>query len=288
MKQTEYSEHLAGMSDGAFLYARSYGRREDDDTAIVMIPGFCCTAASFDKNAPVLSKNQEVIVYDPRGQGFSSKGLQGHTVPRNALDLKELIEYFGKKRVLVVAWSMAGQFIMDYVRQFGTEYLTGIVLADCPLHALGSEPWNAHGLRNGNMAHFTDHLKRSYNEWEDYCRGFARKIWGGIDDSRIEWATGEFMKTPPWIAFAIYSDMVYRNGFPYLKEAKVPMLFTGADSKVTENGVSLAGKWYPESRGDELISRVCTFEKGGHVFFDVEAEKFNREVETFAEEVFGR
>ena len=43
-----------------------------------------------------------------------------------------------------------------------------------------------------NMEHFLDHLARSYNEWEDYCRGFAEKIWGGIDDSRIEWAAAEF------------------------------------------------------------------------------------------------
>ena len=279
-----FTRHFVEMSDEAFLYVQYYRSESPEASpsdAFVMIPGFCCTSASFDKNAPVLAETADVIVYDPRGQGSSSKGLQGHTVSRNAQDLKEILAYFGKTRAVVIAWSMAGQFIMDYVRQFGCEDLAGIVLADCPLHALGNEEWNAHGLRDGNMGHFLAHLGRSYNEWEDYCRGFARKIWEGIDDSRIEWATGEFLKTPPWIAFAIYSDMVYRNGFPYLAKAEVPMLFTGADSKVTENERALAGSWYPESRPAPLISESCLFEHGGHVFFDVESEKFNRAVAEF-------
>ena len=182
-------EQLVEMSDGAYLYAQMWKSEKadaDPEEAFVMIPGFCCTTGFFDKNSPVLAKTADVTVYDPRGQGKSSKGLQGHTVSRNALDLREIIGHFGKTRVIVIAWSMAGQFIMDYVRQFGCEDLAGIVLADCPLHALGSEEWNAHGLHGNNMEHFLDHLARSYNEWEDYCRGFAAKIWGGIDDSRAE------------------------------------------------------------------------------------------------------
>ena len=285
MSTAEREEQLVEMSDEAFLYTQIYRSEKADaasDDAIVMIPGFCCTTAFFDKNAPVLADVADVIVYDPRGQGSSSKGLHGHTVSRNAQDLKEILAHFGKTRVIVIAWSMAGQFVMDYVRQYGNENLAGIVLADCPLHALGSEEWNMHGLRENNMGHFLSHLARSYNEWEDYCRGFAKKIWGGIEDDRIEWATGEFMKTPPWIAFAIYSDMVYRNGYPYLSKAEVPMLFTGADSKVTENGRALSDKWYPQGRPAPLRSETCLFEHGGHVFFDVEFEKFNTAVMKFA------
>lgn len=274
-KETDFIE----MSDGAFICAEHYPN--PGKPVIMLIPGFCCTIRSFDRNAPELAKDFEVIVYDPRGQGRSSKGLFGHTVSRNAQDIREVARFYGADKVSVVAWSMAGQFIMDYVRQYGTEGLASVTLADCPLHALGSDEWNAHGLRDGNMPHFLDHLGRSYNHWAEYCEGFARKIWGGIDDSRIEQATEEFTQTPPWIAFAIYSDMVYRNGYPYLSKTDVPMLFTGADSKVTENGIDLASKWYPSARPAELVSEICTFDNGGHVFFDVEHEKFNSVLKDF-------
>ena len=293
---------MVEMSDGAYLYTEYRHRagwdnktgieaeeREERQT-VIFIPGFCCTTAFFDQNAPVIADLYDVLVYDPRGQGRSSKGLQGHTVERNARDLKELIDAFAVRKAAVVAWSMAGQFIMDYVRQFGTQHLSCITLADCPLHAMGDEPWNAHGLHGFNMDHFNAHLQRSYNEWEEYCAGFAGKIWGGIDDTKIPWATEQFIQTPPWIAFAVYSDMVWKNGYPYLAKADVPMLFMGADSKVTENGKDLASKWYPQGRGispdtgtGHPEDRCVTFDRGGHVFFMTEAEKFNRELTAFLE-----
>ena len=267
------------MSDGAYLYSEflpAENHRNGEADAVVFIPGFCCTTRFFEKNIYAVSKEYDVIVYDPRGQGNSSKGLQGHTVERNARDIYELLQYYKKEKAVIVAWSMAGQFITDYFRQFGTEKLSAVVTADCPLHALGSEEWNAHGLRDFNMDHFNAHLKQSYNDWEKYCLGFAQKIWGGIDDTMISFSADEFSKTPPWIAFAIYSDMVFCNGYPYLASADIPMLFTGADSKVTENGKELASRWYPQSRAKTAVSDYCTFESGGHVFFYQNAEKFNK------------
>ncbi|MBQ6321873.1 MAG: alpha/beta hydrolase [Lachnospiraceae bacterium] len=278
---------MVEMSDGAYLYTELWGEEKQEGITLVCIPGFCCTTSFFENNVPRLSKTHPVLVYDPRGQGNSSKGLQGHTVARNAADLKELLEHFKIKQAVVIAWSMAGQFIMEYVHAYGEENLAGIVLADCPLHAMGEEPWNAHGLKGSNMDHFNAHLCRSYNHWEEYCRDFAVKIWGGIDEGRIDWAAAEFTKTPPWIAFAIYSDMVYRNSYPYLEQTTVPMLFTGANSRVTENGIELARKWYPGARKAGLVTKVCTFDKGGHVFFHQESEKFNAAVLSFVKNLKG-
>ena len=260
------------MSDGAYLYVE---HAAGPGTPVVFMPGFCCTTGFFERNIEALASEHDVYAYDPRGQGNSSKGLQGHTVARNAIDVKELIEALGLEQVCLVAWSMAGQFAMDYVRQFGVRHLSSIVMADCPLHALGDEPWNAHGLRGFNMDHFNEHLQRGYNDWEGYCRGFAHKIWDDVDPGRVEWATREFLKTPPWIAFAIYADMVFRNGYTYLDQAEIPMLFTGADSRVTENGVDLATHWYPDARPAPLASHSHAFETGGHVFFYAEHELFN-------------
>lgn len=273
---------MVEMSDGAYLY---YERIQGPGSPVVLIPGFCCTTAFFERNVEALGERHDVVVYDPRGQGNSSKGLQGHTVARNAQDLRELMTSLDLGSATVVAWSMAGQFVMDYVRQFGTDGLNAIVLADCPLHALGDEPWNAHGLGSFNMDLFNEHLGRSYRDWEGYCEGFAHKIWDDVDASRVPWATREFLKTPPWIAFAIYSDMVYCNGFPYLAQADVPMLFTGADSRVTTNGISLATRWYPEARPKESVTRTCAFDRGGHVFFHADADRFNTVVLDFLDEL---
>lgn len=273
--------YLVEMSDGAYLHVERYA---GPGSPVVFIPGFCCTTAFFERNVSVVAREHEVFAYDPRGQGRSSKGLQGHTVARNARDLHELIEWFGLHQVCLVAWSMAGQFAMDYVRQFKTERLGSLVLADCPLHALGDEPWNAHGLRGFDVDRLNEHLVRGYGDWEGYCRGFAQMIWDDVDPGRVEWATREFLKTPPWIAFAAYADMVFQNGYPYLAQADVPMLFCGADSRVTSNGKDLARRWYPQSRPEGLVSRTCTFDQGGHVFFHAECDKFNEALLSFLRE----
>lgn len=288
MKKTK---EFIEMKDCAYLYSEHFCPdtekpvSDPERISVVMIPGFCCTTDFFRNNVGIIAQSYETVVYDPRGQGNSSKGLHGHTVAQNAADLRQILLHYDIRHAVIIAWSMAGQFIMDYIRQFGTERLKAVVLADCPLHALGDEPWNAHGLREWNMDHFNAHLCRSYNDWEGYCRDFAVKIWGDVDPSLIDWAASEFVKTPPWIAFAIYSDMVYRNGFPYLAQAEIPMLFTGADSKVTSNGIDLASKWYPQSRKPDLVTRICTFKRGGHVFFYTESEKFNSELLNFIKDI---
>ena len=82
--------------------------------------------------------------------------------------------------------------------------------------------------------------------------------------TRRVWILSAFMT---WIAFAVYSDMVWKNGYPYL-----------------------ASKWYLQGRGISPDTgtgrpgdRCVTFARGGHVFFMAEAEKFNRELTSFLE-----
>jgi len=266
-------------SDGAYIYFEEYGDKEK--TSIVLIPGFCCSTFFFKKDIDLLKDDFHVVTYDPRGQGKSSKGLFGHTVERNATDLRELLVLLEINNACIVAWSMAGQFIMKYYDMYENERIGSIVLADCPLGAMYKTDWNAHGLSKKGMDLFNAHLKESYAEYEAYCEGFAKKIWGGIDDSMISVSTSEFLNTPPWIAFAIYSDMVFTNCFDTLSKVEIPMAFMGANSKVTENGIDLATKWYPEQLNENVYRESHSFNEGGHVFFMVEAELFVERLKGF-------
>lgn len=266
-------------SDGAYIFFEEYG--DKNKPAIVLIPGFCCSTFFFEKDISLLKDEFYVVTYDPRGQGKSSKGLFGHTVERNAIDLNELLTVLNIENACIVAWSMAGQFAMKYYELYKNEHIASIVLADCPLGAMYKEPWNAHGLGKNGMNLFNAHLKESYAEYEAYCEGFANKIWGGIDENMIPDSTEQFLNTPPWIAFAIYSDMVLTNGFDTLSKIDIPMAFMGANSKVTENGIDLACKWYPNQLKKEVYRESHAFEKGGHVFFMVEAELFVKRLKGF-------
>lgn len=274
-------ENYFRTSDDAIIYFEDYGTGKP----IVLIPGFVCSTKFFAKNIPGLSKTNRVITLDPRGHGNSSKCLHGHTVSRYAQDIKELLEKLNIQDATLLGWSMSGQIVLKYHMLFGHEHIDSIGLLDCPLGAVYDEEWNAHGLKGFNMDGYNKFLAMSYNNYEGYCGAFAKKIWGGVDDSAIEWATAEFLKTPAWISFAIYSDLIFQNGYEMLPKVTVPILFMGADSAVTANGKALATRYYPDNINPNVYKESHTFDAGGHVFFYMNPEAFNAKVAAFAEKV---
>jgi len=270
-------------SDDAILYYEDHS--PEKGKPIVLVPGYCCTTKYFANNVGELSREHRVVTFDPRGQGQSSKGLHGHTVARNCQDIKELLDYLDVQDAVMLGWSMAGQFIVKYYDMFGAYRVKALGLMDCPLGAMQDEPWNAHGLKGFNTDHFTDQLKMVYNGWEGYCTFFCHMMYDGNDDSKVEWSASEMTKTPPWIAFAIYSDMTALNGYELLGNIDVPMVFFGANGKVTANGRELAEKWYPEGAKKAPYVECYPFDHGGHVFFDVYPEEFNEKLLHFVDEV---
>jgi hypothetical protein len=110
-------------------------------------------------------------------------------------------------------------------------------------------------------------------------------MYDGIDESKIEWATNEMIQTPTWISFAIYYDLVMQNGFELLKNIDVPMVFFGANGNVTANGKELAEKWYPLYAENVPYYESYGFDHGGHVFFDVYPEEFNKKLLHFVDKV---
>ncbi len=277
-------ENYFRTSDDAILYFEDHGAGKP----IVLVPGFVCSTHFYDRNIPGLSKTNRVITFDPRGQGNSSKGLQGHTIARNAQDIKELLDYLNVENATLLGWSMSGQFVLKYHMLYGTHRIDSLGLLDCPLGAMHDEVWNAHHLKGFNMEAFNGSLVKSYTDYDGYCGYFAKLVWAGNDDAMIEWSKKEFLKTPAWISFAIYNDMVFQNGYEMLPKVTVPILFMGANSAVTANGKDLATKYYPANLNPNVYHESHTFETGGHVFFYCNPEEFNAKVAAFAAKVAGK
>jgi non-heme chloroperoxidase len=274
---TAKRQNYLRTSDDAIIYFEDHGTGKP----IVLIHGFVCSTKFFEKNVDGLAKTNRVILLDLRGHGRSSKCLHGHTVSRYAADVRELLDHLDITNAMLLGWSMAGQIVLKYNMLFKNHRIDSIGLLDCPLGAVYDEPWNTHGLKGFNMDGYNKFLAMSYNNYEGYCGAFSKKIWGGNDDSAIEWSTAEFLKTPPWISFAIYSDLIFQNGYEMLPKVTVPILFMGADSAITANGKALATKHYPENTNPAVYTESHTFDTGGHVFFYMNPEEFNRKVTEF-------
>ena len=101
-------------SDGARIYFEDQGA----GTPIILVPGFLCTAKFFQRNVPVLSQRHRVITMDPRGQGYSSKTLQGNRIKRHAQDIRELIDHLQLKNAVLLGWSVAASVVTTYAAEY--------------------------------------------------------------------------------------------------------------------------------------------------------------------------
>ncbi|MFW6385153.1 MAG: alpha/beta fold hydrolase, partial [Halodesulfurarchaeum sp.] len=84
----------------------------------------------FEPQLTGLSDTYRTIALDFRGHGRSEKTDVGHTVAQYARDLHAFIEHQDLEDVVLVGWSMGAFVSWDYVDQFGTEGILGLVDVD--------------------------------------------------------------------------------------------------------------------------------------------------------------
>ena len=122
-------------SDGACIYFEDQG----EGTPIILVPGFLCTTRFFQRNVPELSKHYRVITMDPRGQGYSSKTLQGNQIKRHAQDIRELVEHLKLKDAILLGWSVAASVVVTYAADYQEYGLAGLALVDGSLYPFSGE-----------------------------------------------------------------------------------------------------------------------------------------------------
>lgn len=267
-------------SDGTQIYFEEHGQGQ----AIILVPGFLCTSKFFARNIPELSKNNRLILLDSRGHGSSDKTLQNLTIPRCAQDIKELIEYLGLDNVLLVGWSLGSSIILSYWEQFGRYKICALGVTDSTLYPFADADWNSHSLRGFNLDAFNVVMSRAIDNHEAYCQGFAKAVWQDdkVSAAEIVWVAEEMRKTPPWIAFALYSDFLHRDYVSVLRTVTVPIFVCGADSLAIPKGVAMAKSYMQHIQAP---SELHIFEHGGHMLFYVEAEKYNQVILDFIAKV---
>ncbi|WP_409967363.1 alpha/beta hydrolase [Bengtsoniella intestinalis] len=261
-------------SDGIHLYYEDRGSGQ----TLVMIPGFLCTCKFFEKNAIALSKKYRVITIDPRGQGFSSKTALGNNLKRHALDIKELVDHLSLDSFVLLGWSLASSVVVTYASNFSQHKLAGLVLMDGSLFPFSGDDWNHHRGKNYNV----ENWHNVYMELETNRTNFNEKFFDriGLQAEDREWVTAECAKTLSASAIELHYDFSHTNNVDTLHRISVPTAFFGAQSKAY--GLDMVEFFASKVSG---YSKVVKFYESGHLMFMYEADKFNRELSDFIEEI---
>jgi len=240
---------------------------EGEGRPLVFLHGVMCSARFFDAQVERLSSSFRVIAPDMRGHGDSEKRLDGHTVPTYARDLRAVLDVLAVDHPVLIGWSMGAMVAYEYLRAFGWDSASGLVIVDQPPADYAWGDGYAFGL-------FTPAILAQAVEGIQTDLGAVGHEWAELmlhapTSETVAFFVGEFTKVPPAIGTSILVDQTLRDYRDFIPTIEVPTLVAfGGDDKATSPD---AGRWIAERiRGSTL--RI--FEASSHAPFFEEPDAF--------------
>ncbi|HEX8712659.1 MAG TPA: alpha/beta hydrolase [Terracidiphilus sp.] len=265
MRPGDYLE----TEDGAKIYYEDHGQGQP----ILLVHGWLCSCRFWQKNVPDLSRSFRVVTIDLRGHGNSSKILTGHTIRQYARDVRQVIDTLGLEDTILVGWSMGGSVVLSYYQQYKADSrLKALGVVDsCPF-PFSPADWNNHVLRDYNF----DRMHLTFAVYNADPRKFASDFRDRIFNQKVpnaetDWVVGEMMKTPAWIAEAIYSDFLMSDLAKTLPAVQIPLIEFAGNSGVFPNGIAMGKTLADMAKHGTFIP----FPDSGHMLFYEEPQKFN-------------
>lgn len=204
------TEQRVGISTGIELRVL----RSGTGPAIVMAPGWTCSADFFNNQLAGLAGDNEVIAYDPRGHGGSDKPLTGNNFTQRGADLAALLDALNLEKAVLLGWSFGVYDVLAYVRDHGTDRLAGVVVCDspptCPFDVNDADAWGEAALSMDGIVTF---LRLAIDAREGFWGGYAKYMIGLPEDAPDDHADVARivelgMQTPEHVATATMADGV--------------------------------------------------------------------------------
>ena len=246
-------------------------------TPIIFIPGWSGTTEFFHSQIEYFSNNYRVIVYDPRGQGRSSKTLENNHYPQHGADLKALMDALMLEDVVLVGHSLGCADAHTYFRAFGTENVKAFVCIDQPPKTLIEQEgdWGMHNFPE-SFKTFNDNI--NHNRLQ-FTRGFTGMIKRTMTEEEINWMVDELIKTPTHVAIALWLDGNITDFTSDAKmiDGKIPVLYVLAEH---DGYTETAKAWLTENTPNTQIEAF-----GYHAMFWEFPDRFNAVVDAFLEKL---
>ncbi len=265
------------LSDDAVLAYDDVG--DPHSPALVLIHGVSMSRRYFDRQIEPLSERHRVVAVDLRGHGDSSDAPSGHTIPQYARDLRQLIESLGIERPILLGWSMGAFVAWEYILQFGTGGLAGLIVSD---EAASDFKWDdfPHGFIDLPTLHSL--MSDVQGDKDAFLRHLVPEMFHHEQPpADVEFMVGECAKLPIGALSAILFDQSVQDYRETIATIDIPTLVCWGrhDELLAVSGAGDLQQRVPHAE-------VVIFEDSGHCPFIEETDKFNATVDEFAARVF--
>lgn len=259
------------------LYYEDHG----SGAAVVLIHGYPLSAASWEKQVPVLLKaGYRTIAYDRRGFGRSSQPTSGYNYDTFTEDLHKLIKHLGLRDFALAGFSMGGGEVARYAGKYGTKGMSkAVIIGGIPPYLLktadnpeGVEESVFKGIEQAvaadRYAFFTEFFKNFYNTDALMGKGISQEA------VQASWNVAARASATASVACVATWHEDFRAD---LAKLDVPTLVIhGAADRIVP--IDASGR-----RTAKMVpgARLCEIKDGPHNVAWTHAEEVNRELVSF-------
>lgn len=251
---------------------------------ILFVHGWPANGGAWKRQLEGLSDSFRVLALDLPGFGDSPPPVAPPTMTSFATVVRGVIERLQLEGVVLVGWSMGAGIVMRYCELFGSHRLAGIgIVDDCP-RLLPGPDWRLSEDTTFDPAGLDDWRGRWAYDRRGVIRDLTLAEFADTDAhaEEIEWLIEESMRSDPATALSALLDAFDCDFRAGLGAIDVPaLLLYGEHSRFT----TPKNRTYMEAAIPR--SRLVVFPASAHNLMIEEAERFNRELAAFAEEVRG-
>lgn len=259
--------------NGADLYYEEFG----DGQPVVFLHGATAGLRYFEPQLTGLADDYRTFGLDFRGHGRSEKTELGHTFQQYARDVRSFLERLEIDAAILVGWSMGALVSWEYVHQFGTDRIRGIVDIDMEPSPMKRDDYDYGSYRRDELEETVTRIQTNPLDLLDEQAMALLKEEPSRELRNL--ILDEGSRTPPAIqatlVFGLLSLRDYRNVLPTID---VPALVcAGADEKWRSvASVEAVAELIPDAQFE-------LFENSGHCPTVEEPERFNQVLSDFVE-----
>lgn len=246
---------------------------------LVFLHGWSSHGDYFSPQVEALSRDFRLVLPDLPGHRRSPASPEALSIPALAADLHRLVTARGLKRPVLIGWSMGAMVALDYIAQFGSDGLGGLVIEDMTVKITNEAGWRL-GIRNGfDPAQSAAAVAAMREDWAGYSQNAMPRLFARSYTPEAElgdWIAGEITRNDGTAMAALWQSMAEQDYRTLLPRLTLPVLILhGGESQLYEPAVS---QWMAANIAG--ARRLC-FDNAGHSPHLEVPEAYNRALANF-------